>query len=135
MNYSDTYQIEILKEGEFARRHFVILSIGYYPCAYVEFFDEIDEDSLKWENIPCHGDVTYQGSAYWNEELKIIKKDNRYYIGWDYGHKYDWVGYKTDEENILEGNKKWTLQEVFSDVRRVIKYLNRFYRFEIYGDI
>ena len=91
--YSNKLNKEILAEGDYKGRHYVILNLGWHPTAYVEFFREFTQDSDEWLECPCHGSITYEGRAHWNNE------DSRYYIGWDYGHYEDYSGYWDDFSN------------------------------------
>lgn len=105
MIYSTNKVRETLYKGTHDGYDFEIISFGYHPCAYVtlpkdhkytdEDYDEID--------IDVHGGLTY----------KILNT-----IGWDYGHCYD---YSPLYEQCTD--KKWTTEEIFEEVKDVIRQL------------
>lgn len=110
---------EILFEGDYNERHYIIRYMGHHPCAYVEFKNEFEEDSEEWNEVLCHCGINYKGPAFWN------KDDNKFYIGWDYGHLSDWSNIYTEEQNMHFNNRKWTTSEIYEEVKNVIDYLNR----------
>lgn len=119
--YSTTEKKEVLAEGDYNGRHYCIVWCKTHPTAYVEFKDEKIIDCVENLDAPCHGGITYNGSAYWN------KDDHRKYIGWDYAHYEDYVcSYIEYPEWLGEDNnlKKWTIEEVFEEVKKTIDYLN-----------
>lgn len=109
---------EILYEDILNGYHFAIVSLWRHPCAYVElscthplyekYYDDLD--------IYCHGGLTYSEHGL----LPIDHKDHRdgWWIGWDYAHTGDYTpSFPHPDE------KKWTTQEIFADVVRVIDQL------------
>ena len=113
MEYKVKREMTILDSGVYHNRKYFIISIGSHLCAYVEFHNEIDRWSELWCKTPCHGGITYDDYAYWDEN------DETYYIGWDYAHFGDYLPY-----NVC--GKKRTTQEVLENVKEVIDYLNKF---------
>ncbi len=111
---------EILDEGDYKGKHYVITYMGKYPCAYVEFNDEFERDSKMWENVSCHWDANYLDIGPWTYPQHKINNDPRIYIGWDYGHVNDYTRFD-DDINL----KKWTVKEIREDVKKVIDYLNK----------
>lgn len=116
MVYCDKKKPEILDSGEYKGHKYVILSLGSHPTAYVEnkigvadYWDNILDD------IEVHGGFTYCGNAYWDEN-GIDKTD---YLGWDYAHSGDLYYNSLFSEN----GKKWTTEEIFSEVKNVIEQL------------
>lgn len=116
MVYCDKKKPEILDSGEYKGHKYVILSLGSYPTAYVEnkigvadYWDNILDD------IEVHGGFTYFGNAHWDEN-GIDKTD---YLGWDYAHLEDLCYNSLFSEN----GKKWTTEEIFSEVKNVIEQL------------
>lgn len=110
---------EILDEGDYNGKHYVITYMGNHPCAYVEFNYEFERDSKLWENVPCHWDANYLDIGPWTYHHKI-NDDPRIYIGWDYGHLNDYSRFDNDISL-----KKWTVKEIREDVKKVIDYLNK----------
>ncbi len=110
---------EILDEGDYNGKHYVITYMGNHPCAYVEFNYEFERDSKLWENVPCHWDANYLDIGPWTYHYKN-NDDSRIYIGWDYGHLNDYSRFDNDISL-----KKWTVKEIREDVKKVIDYLNK----------
>ncbi len=113
MEYLYKREVSILDSGVYHDRKYFIISLGSHPCAYVEFHNEFERGGDEWYDTPCHGSITYDDYAYWDEN------DETYYIGWDYAHSGDYLPY-----NVF--GKKWTTQEVLENVKEVIDYLNKF---------
>ena len=95
------------------------MNLGILPTAYVE----IDKNNKLFKknyndiaNIYVHGGLTYSRSF-----LQDIKKDT-WFIGWDYGHAGDYLGYEIIYPNELRNkeDKKWTTEEIYEDVKNVI---------------
>lgn len=126
-NYIENGQevTEILDEGVYKGFHYVIISYGIYPCAYIEIpkghklYDFSDKDKL--DDIDCHGGVTCVSTA------GIIRPSNKnhrdgHWIGWDYAHYMDYFYSPYNFEFFNEG-KKWTTKEILEDVKNVIEQL------------
>ena len=65
-----------------------------------------------------HGGFTYYGEVAW------VADDKKKYLGWDYAHYGDYVGY----EQLLpsqyrNGGKKWTTEEIYEEVKYAIEGL------------
>lgn len=118
MEYTNYTRLELLDSGVYHNRKYQIINYGTHPCAYVEFHHELKRDSDEWYDTPCHGSITFDDYPHWD------KTDVTYYIGWDYAHSTDWLGYLSAEENIKEHRKKWTTESIFEEVKQVIDYLN-----------
>lgn len=118
--------IEMLDEGIYKDFHYVIVSYGTHPCAYIEIpkehelYNVSDEDELD-NNIDCHGGITYVFTA---GLFKPSNKNHRdgHWIGWDYAHYMDYYYSLYNFEFFNEG-KKWTTKEIFEDVKNVIEQL------------
>lgn len=113
MRYTNYIRLELLDSGVYRNRKYFIISQGTHPCAYVEFNNEFERGSDLWYETPCHGGITFDDYAYWDEN------DETYYIGWDYAHLGDYLPFKDD-------GKKWTTKEILENVKEVIDYLNKF---------
>lgn len=120
----DEPRLKVVMEGEWRGRHFVIGAhwLGN-PNAYVEVKDP---DYINWEagqyedfdgglyGVNCGS--TYFGKAYWDTN------DNRKYVGWDYGHAYD---YNARYPQL--GGKMWDLIDILMEIASAIteiEYLN-----------
>ena len=121
MEYCVKRHIEVLDEGECRGYHYVIVSYGTHPCAYVKipkghpyygkFYDDV--------NLDVHGGLTYSGN------IGHVEKGSRsFYLGWDYAHAYDYYGgYEKEFQHINDGCKKWTTLEIFDHVTKVINQI------------
>ena len=116
---------EILYEGDYNGYHFVIVSYGTHPCAYVEIpkdnkLYKIDySDESLWD-ISVHG-----GFTFGDDLLHLGFEENRYFLGWDYAHCGDYAGY--DILFSFSGDdKKWSTEEIYEEVKSVIDQLINF---------
>lgn len=120
MEYAPTrHKPIVLNEGIYRGHSFAVLNLGTHPTAYVECkLDDVEDydDTCFWD-ITVHGGLTYFGKAYWDEE------DSKKYVGWDYAHWLDWMGYESDRDNIACGNEKHTTAEMTNDCYSVIDQL------------
>lgn len=120
MIYSHERKTDILLEGTYKGYNFYIISYEVHPCAYIElpenhpYYDK-DYDDMK---ILVHGGLTYKGNL-----PSIIGKSNRVFIGWDYAHVGDYLGF-TALFHMSDDEKKWTTKEIFEDVKWVINQLS-----------
>ena len=107
----DRKPYEILHDSNFSGWHYVIVSYGTHPCAYVEippehaFYDCDDYDCIPFD---CHGDLTF--ADFVNEF------GGGFYIGWDYAHGCDRYGLQSNLGNA----KSWTIKELIDDVENTI---------------
>lgn len=118
MVYSNKHITEVLLEGEHLGYKWVIVSYGTHPCAYVKLPKNSKLISLG-EEVPvsCHGGITYTSSKGL-PQLKVAKKNEGFYIGWDYAHAGDQIGLKQ-----FEWDKRWTVAEIQEEVYEVIEQL------------
>jgi len=92
------YQAERLKEplllasGNENGYNYYVLSLGTHPTAYVELPHESQYFGAEYDDVPveCHGGLTY-GRNYLH--TVATEDEGRYFIGWDYAHYGDYVGY------------------------------------------
>lgn len=115
---------QILKEGTYEGYHYLILSLGSHPCAYVELPKNHKYYGLNYDEIPieCHGGLTYS-----DLEGVIFPKTNEnhrdgFWIGWDYAHLGDCY-YSMLMPASSSVGKRWTTEEIFKEVKEVIKQL------------
>ena len=123
MVYQPTGKQEVLYSGEYKGYKFAIMNLGTHPTAYVEnkngfpYYEEANEET---DYLP-HGGFTYYGEAYWDKSDKAI------YIGWDYGHCGDYMGYYLNADKaIWNGDRKWATAEIYEDVKKVIDFLSEY---------
>ena len=124
MIYSATPKKEVLHSGEYKGHKFTILNLGTHPTAYVECkLDNCNSyGDERLDEISVHGGFTYHGQAYWDKADKTI------YLGWDYAHSGDYMGYYMKyAPDTLTNNKRWTTGEIFEEVKYVIDQLIEIY--------
>ena len=71
------------------------------------------------QDIDCHGGITFC-------DFKDFGDGNKYYIGWDYAHLYDFSGIyllKELQEFDHSKDKKWTSLELKEECKEVIEQL------------
>lgn len=114
-------QPERLTDGEYNGFSFYVLSLGTHPCAYVDVTDtELNGRDYGNIDIECHGGLTYS-----REYLCTVNKKG-WFIGWDYSHYGDFVGYELEMPiDIRTNGKIWTIDEIVAECKRVIDQLIR----------
>ena len=102
--------------------NYYVLSMGILPCAYVEIPKDSKYFNVDYDNIPiyCHGGLTY--SEGFLHTVATIDEE-RYFIGWDYGHYGDYMGFYNTRNNLLNLGKKWTTIEIIKECIDVIRQL------------
>lgn len=119
MVYTDTRRLTVLYEGVYKGYGFYILSLGTHPTAYVECKLKKckGHDDKRLDEVFVHGGFTYHGKPSWNTV------DTKDYLGWDYAHSGDYIGYSKLFPDVVDKGKKWTTEEVYEDVKLVIEQL------------
>lgn len=116
--------------------YFIVFTFNGYRCAYVEIpkdskYYKVDYEEL---DIDAHGGITF--SEYYPELTGSSNEDDKWYIGWDYGHFSDRTSvelveeYFPDEE-VLEFTKTCdrptfntnSLDDVIEECKYVINQL------------
>ena len=125
MIYKPEREAQILAEGEYKGYHFVIVSYGTHPCAYVEIPKDNPLYKKDYEDIDisCHCGLTF------SDDLTHVRTDlTGWFIGWDYAHVGDYIGSPTSyyEKELFDG-KKWTTEEVYEEVKNVIEQLIHYF--------
>ena len=128
MEYQATRKIELLFDEEYKGYHYYILNLGTHPTAYVEIpkgnklfsknYNEIYEDDI---DIEVHGGLTYSRNFLFLD--KDTKKDNSWFIGWDYAHYNDYCGYDELYPQFATGGYKWTTEEIIEECKSVIEQI------------
>ncbi len=106
--YSKERKDAVLLSGNYKGYDFVIRTLGHWPCAYVGVYNPpvIDIDELE---VPVC--FTYKS---WEFAHLPFLREGLNWFGWDYGHSNDYHPlFKTD-------GHKYTMDEIMSDVRKVI---------------
>lgn len=119
----------LLAEGRHLGYHWVILSFGTHPCAYVQITNEEHPYYLKqYDNekvdISVHGGLTYSRRYLKipDEDGKIAQYNGGWWLGWDYAHGGDYIGYY-DNNEVFKNEKRWTTNAILEDVYSVIYQL------------
>lgn len=127
MVYGAERIIDVLDSGQCLGYKYYILNLGTHPTAYVEIpknhycylkqYDSID--------IEVHGGLTYSDSYL---IIDCGKRDlkNSWFIGWDYAHCDDYMGfYEEFNDDLASSQKKWTTKEIQQDVFSVCEQLKK----------
>lgn len=113
MVYKEEWHKELLYSGEYKDYKYAIYTCGVYPTAYIENKPNFKSYKEANEVVSVHGGMTYRG------QLKEFGETE--YIGWDYGHSGDFVGYYDPVR--FATFKRWTTQEIFDEVKKCIDAL------------
>lgn len=119
MVYDYNVDREVLVDDYYKNYHYVIISLGSYPVAYVEI-ENIAPNTDYSDIIDCHGGITYQ------EPFLKLNNNTQYqghlWIGWDYAHLGDYMAHPpVFIEN--DTGKKWTTIEIIEHCQHVINQL------------
>jgi len=122
MNYQKERTTIVLKKGNIEGFDYVIMSLGTHPTAYIKIpkghkYYEKDYDDI---NIDCHGGFTFAGKDFIFNPIEI---KNSWWIGWDYAHSGDYMGYYETDSPLAGSGKKWTTKEIYKEVKKVIQQL------------
>ena len=115
----------VLEKGYTDGYHWVIVSYGTHPCAYVGLPKGHKFYGVHYDNIPIN---THGGLTFSDNELKINEPEIKvWWIGWDYSHAGDYVGYTMMISNYKSygEEKKWTTKEIKDDIMSVITQIKR----------
>lgn len=122
MIYSSEPKRELLVQGIYKDYKFYIINLGTHPVAYVNIKKghPYRYEHYSEMNIDVHGGLTYSEKAINTGNSVCVG----WFIGWDYAHCDDYYGYEEALPFELRTNgKKWTTEEIFEDVKSVIKQL------------
>lgn len=115
----------VLASGTYKGYNYFILSMGTHPCGYVEIPKSSKYYNVDYDNIPieCHGGLTYSENY-----LGTIANEceERFFVGWDYAHYMDYVGYYDIGElkpSFVEPLKKFKTKEMVNECLKVIEQL------------
>ena len=121
---------ELLARDTYKNYEYVVLSLGSHPCAYIildadnklygKHYDIINSEY----DIDCHGGLTYSEDKLTfliesDDGLVEDSINDKWVIGWDYGHYGDYVGYLIVEDT----GKKWSTMEIIEECKNVINQL------------
>lgn len=133
MVYNGIRKVTVLDDSTYIGYHYVILSLGTHPCAYVEIPKESSLYKKDYNTgLSCHGGITY---AEWDLHLNDNKLYKGWFIGWDYAHQRDFIKCSNSDRfayvsliasRLLLPNKDdkhWTTAEILEDVKNVIEQI------------
>ena len=128
MEYSKNRIIDVLYDDYYKNYRFIILNLGTHPVAYVEIPKKSKLYKKKYDKIDInvHGGLTYGNSFLMLSEHEIL--DNTWFIGWDYAHAGDYIGYELQFPELSLNSvddKKWTTEEMIADCVSVIDQIER----------
>lgn len=122
MVYGEYKETNVLHSGEYEGYRFSIISYGNIPCAYVE---RKRNNAINIGDIVVHGGITY--SFFEPDKEWRIPNPKHMVLGWDYGHYGDYDDIRSSvvfqRNTLCMGLKKWKTEEIFEDVKFVIRQL------------
>lgn len=125
MIYTTKRKIEILDSGYCLGLLYYILSLGAYPCAYVRIPQEHEfyKKDFGSIDIDVHGGLTYSRDYLWVSENQRVEG---WFIGWDYAHYGDYLGFVKFYSIDINQDKKWTTEEIYKDVKEVCYQVQKY---------
>lgn len=128
MVYSSKAKREVLDSGQCMGFFYCILNLGAYPTAYIKIPENHPYYKKHYNEIDIN---VHWGLTYSREYLEIgeIPTLDGWFIGWDYAHAGDYVGWYEEEVykqfSLHKDTKKWTTEEIKEDVERVCYQLSK----------
>ena len=121
MIYQAKNKCEVLFSGKYKNYDFYIMNLGTHPTSYVD----VKNTKYRYKHYDNIDILVHGGLTYSDDHLNISDEVvNGWFIGWDYAHCDDYYGYEEALPFELRTNgKKWTTEEIFEDVKSVIKQL------------
>ena len=126
MIYQKDRIIQLLYNDIFMGYHYYVLNLGTHPTAYIEiprknilYGKDYDEIYKMGINLDVNGGLTYSDNYLLTGERTTMCES--WFIGWDYGHCYDYYG--GFDEQLNKNNKKWTTKEIIDECKNAIYQL------------
>ena len=120
MIYQKKRTVKVLHSGFYKGVPFVILNLGTHPTAYVEnIVQATNYNDSSLVDVDVHGGFTFCGKAHWEGKNTTGLE----WLGWDYAHCWDFMGYYGPEDGTLYMLKKWSTEEILREVHFVIDQL------------
>lgn len=120
MKYQSQFKSEVLDTGFCFGLLYYIMNLGTHPTAYIKIpndhklYGKSCEEIYNKVDIEVHGGITYAEEGIYADNKEV----QGWFIGWDYAHCYDYMGYEEKlPVNLRSGGKKWTTEEIFKEVR------------------
>lgn len=123
MVYQTERKMELLHTDKYKNYKYYILNLGTHPTAYIaipkghKLYGQDYNDIYDICDIDVHGGLTYSS----HDLLGIDSED--WFIGWDYAHAYDYMGYYMEGEFLAEKTKKWTTEEIIKECENTIEQI------------
>lgn len=130
MVYQTERKMELLHTDKYKNYKYYILNLGTHPTAYIaipkghKLYGQDYNDIYDICDIDVHGGLTYSS----HDLLGIDSED--WFIGWDYAHAGDYMGYYEDFNNwgistinSLRDDKKWTTEEIIKECENAIEQI------------
>lgn len=122
MVYQKERKMEILFAGVYRKYKYFILNLGTHPTAYIEIpkGNKLYKKSYNKIYDMGYGIDVHGGLTYSDKELMGVESKN-WFIGWDYAHYNDYLGYEIDMlTNVMPYGKKWTTEEIIEECQSAI---------------
>ena len=116
MKYQSNEKREVLSTGFCFGLLYFILNLGTHPTAYIKIPENhrYYKKRIEETEIYVHGGLSYSGNYLYIENNQKIEG---WFIGWDYARWGDYMGYEEKLPMELRGGKKWTVEELYEEVR------------------
>ena len=115
---------QVLYLGSYKKYVFFILNMGTHPTAYIRIPES--HPFFQKHYIECNPSMDFftfsENSLAFNNQLDTPVPEG-WYLGFDHAHLGDWLGYWSDEENIRQGHRKYTTEEMVEECKLTIVYL------------
>lgn len=105
---------------------YYILSLDAYPTAYIAVHKDdkmygLGLRELDETPVYCHGGFTYANKILTGPNYRWVNEyEDKWVIGWDYGHYNDWANYLPEDIQLQFCCKKWTTREIIKECHEVI---------------
>ena len=125
MIYQQNRKREVLAAGEYLGFTYYILSLGTHPTAYIKIPEghKYYKKSCDDIDLNVHGGLTFASDELYLDNIINI---NGWFIGWDYAHFGDYLGYEMMySHSFVSEDKKWTTEEILEEVKKACEELNK----------
>lgn len=127
MIYQKDRKRELLDSGICFGYKYYILNLGTHPTAYINIpknhslYNKDYDEIYGICDLEVHGGLNFFERGLWISENEKIEG---WFIGWDYAHYGDYLGYEEMfPEHIRVEGKKWTTKEIREEIYNVCKQL------------
>lgn len=125
MIYNPSFKnVVLLDSGTYKGfEYYIVNCVGVYPLAYIKVPDDLKiscEDPFEINLDSPHGGITFGCENAVPPLLEgIASKGN--YLGWNYAHYDDYLGYYDQESLLNYATRKWTTKEILEQVKNTIR--------------